>query len=59
MPVWVVPRLAGSDLLGGQAEEEDVVLADLLADLDRGAVAGADREPPFIINFMLLVPLAS
>ena len=34
----------GRDLLGRQAEDEDVLRADLLADLDVGAVERADRE---------------
>ena len=32
------------DLVGGQAEDEDVVVADLLADLDVGAVERADGQ---------------
>ena len=33
-----------ADLLGAQAEDVDVVLADLFGDLDVGAVAGADGQ---------------
>ena len=32
------------DLVGGQAEDEDVVGSDVLADFDVGAVERADRE---------------
>ena len=45
----VVPRVVAAraqrlDLLDGQAEDEDVVVADLLLDLDVGAVERADGE---------------
>ena len=59
VPAGIVPAPRVGDLLGGQAEQEHVLLAGLLGDLDRGAVAGADGQAPFIMNFMLLVPLAS
>ena len=39
-----MPAAAGRDLLGGQAEDEDVLRADVLADLDVGAVERADGE---------------
>ena len=32
------------DLFGGEAEDEDVLGADMIADLDVGAVEGADGE---------------
>ena len=44
VPARVVPAAAAGDLLGGQAEEEEVLLAGLLGHLDRGAVARADRQ---------------
>ena len=44
VPAGVVPPPRVRDLLGGQAEEEHVLLAGLLGDLDRGAVAGADGQ---------------
>ena len=46
VPARVVPAPAAGDLLGGQAEQEHVLLAGLLGDLDRGAVAGADGQGP-------------
>jgi hypothetical protein len=46
--IVVPPRVCTSpavrDLLGGQAEEEEVLLARLLGHLDGGAVARADGE---------------
>ena len=47
------------DLLGGQAEDEDVVVADMLLDLDIGAVERADGQRAVSANFMLPVPEAS
>src|SRR5262249_15745914 len=44
MPAGVVPAAAVLDLLGGQPEEEEVLLTGRFGHLDRGAVAGADRE---------------
>ena len=60
VPVRVVPAAAVGDLLGGQAEEEEVLLAGLLAP-SRWSRRRACRSvsAPFIMNFMLLVPLAS
>ena len=42
VPVWIVPGTAGGDLLGAQAEEEHVLFANFLGDLDRGPVACPD-----------------
>ena len=44
VPARVVPAPRAGDLLGGQAEQEHVLLAGLLGDLDGGAVAGADGQ---------------
>jgi hypothetical protein len=51
--------LQRGDLGLAHAEEEEVVVADELADLDVGAVVGADRQAPLRVNFMLPVPEAS
>ena len=42
----VTLRPEGLHLLDGHAEDEDVLLADLLADLDVGPVERADRQGP-------------
>ena len=44
VPVGVVPALAGLNLLGSEAEEEEVVLARFLSHLDGGAIPGADGQ---------------
>ena len=44
VPVRVVPAPAARDLIGGQAEQEEVLFAGLVGHLDGGAVARADGE---------------
>jgi hypothetical protein len=44
VPARVVPAAGARDLLRSQAERERVLLAGLLGDLDRGAVARADGK---------------
>ncbi len=46
MPMRVVPAATVFDLIRGQAEQEEIVLAGLLGHLDRRAVAGAERQCP-------------
>jgi len=61
----VVPRVVALgperfDLLDGEAEDEDIVGADLLADLDVGTVERADGQRAVErMSFMLPVPEAS
>jgi len=59
MPVRTVPGAAVLDLFHGEAEEEHVFLACFL----RISMVAPSRVPtvkaPFIMNFILLVPLAS
>ena len=59
VPGRIVPTSAVGHLLGRQAEHEEVLLARFVGHLDRGSVAGANGQRPFIMNFILLVPLAS
>src|ERR1700751_5256946 len=44
MPMGIVPATAVSDLLGREAEEEEVVFAGGFGHFDGGAVASADSE---------------
>src|SRR5579864_6087496 len=44
VPVGIVPATAALDLLSGQAEEEEVLLASRLGHLDRCPVASADGQ---------------
>ena len=44
MPVRAVPAAAVGDLIGRQAEEEEVLLAGFFGHFDRRAVARADRQ---------------
>ena len=44
MPMRVVPAAAAGHLIGGQAEQEEVLFAGFFRHLDRGAVARADRQ---------------
>jgi hypothetical protein len=57
--VRVVPAAAAGHLLRGQTEEEEVLLPASCAI----SIVAPSRVPivkaPFIMNFMLLVPLAS
>jgi hypothetical protein len=59
VPVRVVPRPAAGHLIRGEPEEKEVLLTCLAAI----SMVAPSRVPagsaPFIINFMLLVPLAS
>ena len=59
VPMRVVPPATGRHLFGRQTEKEEVFLACLLAI----SMVAPSRVPivkaPFIMNFMLLVPLAS
>ena len=59
VPVRVVPAAAVGHLVRRQTEQEEIVLARFLGHLDGRPVACADVSAPFIMNFMLLVPLAS
>ena len=44
VPVRVVPAAAAGHLLGGQAEQEEILFAGFLGHFDRRAVARADRS---------------
>ena len=44
MPMRVVPAAAVGHLLGGQAEQEEILFARFLGHFDRGAVARADGQ---------------
>ena len=59
VPEWVVPAAAVGDLFGRQAEQEEILLTGLAAI----SMVAPSRVPmvsaPFIMNFMLPVPLAS
>ena len=59
MPMWVVPGTACGDLFCCEAEQKEILFARLLRHLDRRAVTRPMVNAPFIMNFMLLVPLAS
>src|SRR5499425_651034 len=59
VPVGIVPGAVRRHLLRGEPEQEEVFLAGRLGHLDGSAVPRADGERPVIMNFMLLVPLAS
>ena len=59
VPPGVIPAAAGGHLFRCEAEQEEILLARFFRHLDGGAVARADGRAPFIMNFMLLVPLAS
>src|SRR5262249_5190292 len=59
VPLRVVPAAASGHLVRGQTEEEEVLLSGLLGHLDRRASRVPMVTAPYIMNFMLLVPLAS
>ena len=59
VPMGVVPGRLLATSSSREAEQEEIVFPRLLGHLDRGAVAGSEVSAPFIMNFMLLVPLAS
>src|SRR6476469_5200421 len=44
VPSWIVTAAAARNLVGGQAEQEEVIFAGGGSHLDRRTVAGTDRE---------------
>ena len=59
VPVRAVPAPAVGDLLGGQTEQEEVLLPASSAISIVAPSSVPMVSAPFIMNFMLLVPLAS
>ena len=60
VPLRIVPAAAIGYLLRGQAEHKEILFSGFLGHFNGRAVPRMPIvAPPFIMNFMLLVPLAS
>ena len=59
MPVRIIETARVRDFFGTQPKQKEVFLARGFGHLDGGAIRMPMVSAPFIMNFILLVPLAS